>query len=108
MCKSRHSRNSESNERHTLDKLEDLEKQVVIAGAVVNKCPKNAQYRISEPFIGPFDPCPPIRVKVFNTPPNLYLGFQPAQLPQFSLSDALKLGTLWPCLYSPYPYEPTP
>jgi spore coat protein JA len=61
-----------------------------------------AQYRMYEPFIGPCDPCPPIPVKVFNTPPHLYLGFQPMLLPQFDLSEALKRGTLWPCLYSPY------
>ncbi|WP_081757095.1 spore coat associated protein CotJA [Gorillibacterium massiliense] len=55
-----------------------------------------------EPFIGPCDPCPPIRVKVFSTPPQLFLGFQPMMLPQFDLCEALKAGTLWPCLFSPY------
>lgn len=54
------------------------------------------------PFIGPFDPCPPLRVKSFSTPPQLYLGFQPPNLPQFSAAEALYRGTLWPDLYSPY------
>ncbi|CAM3448672.1 spore coat associated protein CotJA [Marinicrinis lubricantis] len=55
-----------------------------------------------EPFIGPFDPCPPIRVKSYITPPNLYIPFQPMNLPQFSPSEALRKGTLWPALFSPY------
>jgi len=59
------------------------------------------------PFVGPFDPCPPLPVKTYETPPQLYLGFQPYGLPQFSPSDALKHGTLWPALFAPYsnPYE---
>ncbi len=59
------------------------------------------------PVVGPFDPCPPIRIKTYETPPQLYLGFQPYGLPQFSPSEALKHGTLWPALYAPYtnPYE---
>lgn len=56
-----------------------------------------------QPFIGPFDPCPPMRVKTYETPPQLYLGFQPYQMPQFpNLQMALKSGTLWPALYAPY------
>lgn len=60
-----------------------------------------------EPFVGPFDPCPPIRVKTYETPPQLYLGFQPYGLPQFQPKEALKHGTLWPALYAPYtsPYK---
>ena len=59
------------------------------------------------PYVSPFDPCPPIRVKTYETPPNLYLGFQPYGLPQYSPREALYHGTLWPALYSPYtnPYE---
>ncbi|RBW69233.1 spore coat associated protein CotJA [Bacillus taeanensis] len=59
------------------------------------------------PYISPFDPCPPMRVKTYETPPNLYMGFQPYGLPQYSPQQALKLGTLWPALFSPYdnPYK---
>ncbi|MGC5324719.1 spore coat associated protein CotJA [Brevibacillus sp. SYSU BS000544] len=62
----------------------------------------NSQYKAWVPYRGPFDPCPPIRVKWYSTPPNLYLGFQQPDLPQFSPMEALKLGVLWPVLYSPY------
>lgn len=55
------------------------------------------------PYVSPFDPCPPIRVKTYETPPNLYLGYQPPNLPQFPLEEALHRGTLWPILYNPYP-----
>ncbi|TLS37884.1 spore coat associated protein CotJA [Pseudalkalibacillus caeni] len=54
------------------------------------------------PYISPFDPCPPVRVKRYNTPPNLYMGFQPYGLEQFSPREALHRGTLWPALFSPY------
>jgi spore coat protein JA len=59
------------------------------------------------PFVSPFDPCPPLLVKTYETPPQLYLGFQPPDLPQFSPSEALRHGTLWPDLYAPYtnPYK---
>ncbi|ERM18946.1 spore coat associated protein CotJA [Brevibacillus laterosporus] len=59
------------------------------------------------PFIGPCDPCPPQRVVTYETPPQLYLGFQPPNLPQFDPCKALCLGTLWPALYTPYenPYK---
>ncbi|WP_046175458.1 spore coat associated protein CotJA [Domibacillus indicus] len=55
----------------------------------------------------PFDPCPPIGTKYYSTPPNLYLGFQPPGLPQFSPADALRKGTLWKVLYDYYdnPYR---
>ncbi|TCT25604.1 spore coat protein JA [Melghiribacillus thermohalophilus] len=55
------------------------------------------------PYISPFDPCPPMKVKSYRTPPNLYVGFQPPSLPQFSPKEALFHGTLWPIFYSPYP-----
>ncbi|WP_347550848.1 spore coat associated protein CotJA [Pseudalkalibacillus hwajinpoensis] len=55
-----------------------------------------------EPYVSPFDPCPPIRVKSYSTPPNLYLGFQPPGLEQFSAQEALYKGTLWKALYDPY------
>ncbi|GIP38272.1 hypothetical protein J31TS4_15520 [Paenibacillus sp. J31TS4] len=59
-------------------------------------------YKTYRPFVGPFDPCHPILIKSYSTPPNLYLGFQPPGLPQFSPAEALMAGTLWPVLYSPY------
>lgn len=62
----------------------------------------SGQYRVYEPFIGPFDPCPPIKVKYYNTPPQLFLGFQPENLQQFTPYEALAKGTLWPALFSPY------
>ena len=39
--------------------------------------------------------------------PNLYLGFQPPNLPQFSPKEALQKGTLWPIFYDYYenPYK---
>jgi spore coat protein JA len=52
--------------------------------------------------VSPFDPCPPQLVDTFVVPPNLYLGFQPPNLPQFSPQEALRKGTLWPILFSPY------
>lgn len=55
------------------------------------------------PYHGPFDPCPPRKVACFQTPPNLYLGFQPPNLQQYPLQQALYKGTLWPCLFDPYP-----
>ncbi|MEB3102403.1 spore coat associated protein CotJA [Ferviditalea candida] len=60
------------------------------------------QVKVYYPFVGPFDPCPPIKEKTYMTPPNLYMMFQPPNLPQFSPFDALKHGTLWPALVSPY------
>lgn len=60
------------------------------------------QEKTYTPFIGPFDPCPPILTKTFSTPPQLYMRFQPPNLPQFSPQEALRHGTLWPALYSPY------
>ncbi|WP_102345742.1 spore coat associated protein CotJA [Bacillus sp. Marseille-P3661] len=59
------------------------------------------------PYVGPFDPCRPITVKQYATPPQLYIGFQPPGLQQFSPREALFAGTLWPAFYDPYfnPYE---
>jgi spore coat protein JA len=61
------------------------------------------QVRVWCPYVSPFDPCPSIRAKTYVVPPNLFLSFQPERLPQFSLTEALRRGTLWPALYSPYP-----
>lgn len=62
-----------------------------------------SQYKYWRPYVSPFDPCKPIEVKSFSTPPQLYIGFQPQGLPQFSAQEALRAGTLWPLLVSPYP-----
>jgi spore coat protein JA len=61
-----------------------------------------SQEKIWYPFVGPCDPCPPLTPKTYVTPPNLYIQFQPMNLPQFTPQEALRLGTLWPVLYSPY------
>ncbi len=61
------------------------------------------QYKFWEPYVSPFDPCPPIKVKSFSTPPELYINFQPPGLEQFEPKAALYHGTLWKVLYSPYP-----
>lgn len=61
-----------------------------------------SQERVWFPFVSPYDPCPPERVKSYVIPPNLMMGFQPSDLPQFPTMDALCLGTLWPAFYSPY------
>nr|WP_124728751.1 spore coat associated protein CotJA [Staphylospora marina] len=60
------------------------------------------QERVWYPYVGLHDPCPPIRAKTYVVPPNQFLGFQPPCLPRFSSREALKHGTLWPILVSPY------
>mgnify|MGYP001230770381 CR=1 FL=1 len=64
-------------------------------------------YKTYHPYISPFDPCKPMTTKTYSTPPNLYIGFQPPNFPQFSPMEALKAGTLWKPFYDPYynPYE---
>jgi spore coat protein JA len=57
------------------------------------------------PYVSPLDPCKPIPVKTYSTPPNLYIGFQPPNLPQFTPQEALRAGTLWKAFYDPY-YNP--
>lgn len=66
------------------------------------------QFVTYRPFVGPHDPCPPIRIKSYNVPPQLFMTFQPTGLPQISPYEALKYGTLWPALYSPYPNPSLP
>jgi spore coat protein JA len=61
-----------------------------------------SQVKIYHPFVSAYDPCTPVTAKTYITPPNLYMNFQPMNLPQFSPYEALRLGTLWPALYSPY------
>jgi len=63
----------------------------------------DSQWREWRPYVSPCDPCPPMWVKRYVVPPNLFIPFQPPNLPQFSLDEALYRGTLWPALYSPYP-----
>lgn len=60
-----------------------------------------------KPFHGLFDPCRPIEIKYYSTPPNLYLGYQQPNMPQFSPKEALKKGTLWPAFWDYYenPYK---
>ncbi|MBP1995899.1 spore coat associated protein CotJA [Paenibacillus eucommiae] len=60
------------------------------------------QVRVYFPYVSPCDPCPPIREKAYLVPPQLFMSFQPPGLPQFSPYEALKRGTLWPALFSPY------
>lgn len=54
------------------------------------------------PYTSPFDPCKPITEKTYSTPPHLYIGYQPPNLPQFPPMEALKAGTLWKPFYDPY------
>ncbi|GAB6932682.1 hypothetical protein JCM14719A_10350 [Calditerricola satsumensis] len=63
---------------------------------------RHTNFKTWRPYASPFDPCPAERVKAYNTPPNLYLGFQPPNLPQYPPREALRRGTLWPALFSPY------
>lgn len=62
----------------------------------------NSPTRFYHPFISPLDPCPPIKVKSYNVGIQLFITFQPPDLPQFDPFEALRKGTLWPALYSPY------
>ena len=61
-----------------------------------------SQVRVYYPYVSPFDPCPPIQVKTYQVPPQLFIGFQPEDQPQFTPEEALRAGTLWPILFSPY------
>lgn len=65
------------------------------------------QERVDYRFRGPFDPCPPVPFKTYVVPPNQFINFQPPGLPQYPLSEALKAGTLWPALFSPYESKAT-
>jgi len=62
----------------------------------------DSQWREWRPYASSDDPCPPVPVKRYIVPPNQYIYFQPSNLPQFPLDEALFKGTLWPALYSPY------
>lgn len=60
------------------------------------------QWRVYTPYRSPYDPCPPQDVKAYIVPPNQYVIVQPKGMRQFPPRDALRHGTLWPELYSPY------
>ncbi|HEU4965768.1 MAG TPA: spore coat associated protein CotJA [Bacilli bacterium] len=60
------------------------------------------QKKVYAPYVSPFDPCRPMTVKTYETPPQLYLPVQPPNLPQWDPYKALQMGTLWPAYYSPY------
>jgi spore coat protein JA len=62
----------------------------------------NSPFKVYETFVGPCDPCPPVRFKTYVTAPNLYMAYQPMCLPQYNPKEALMKGTLWPALFSPY------
>ncbi|MDF2947114.1 MAG: spore coat protein CotJA [Bacillales bacterium] len=68
---------------------------------------QNTPMKAYKVFHAPTDPCPPIGVKFYSTPPNLYVGFQPYNLEQFAPKEALRKGTLWPVFYDFYdnPYK---
>lgn len=59
------------------------------------------QWRIDEPYYGPYDPCPP-KQHQFIVPSNQFILFQQKGLKQYSPREALHKGVLWPSLYSPY------
>ncbi|BAU29345.1 spore coat protein JA [Aneurinibacillus soli] len=58
-------------------------------------------------YTSPHNPCPPMKVRTYETPPQLYMTFQPPGLPQFPPAEAFRHGTLWPSLFAPYesPYK---
>ena len=68
----------------------------------------HTRYKTYRPYVSPFDPCKPILEKAYSTPPNLYMGFQPPNLEQFTPAEALRAGTLWKALYDTWysPLEP--
>lgn len=60
------------------------------------------QWRTYRAYHSPLDPCAPKEPKAYIVPPNQYITVQPKGLRQFPPREALKRGTLWPDLYSPY------
>ncbi|MEK5214400.1 hypothetical protein MHI47_02490 [Psychrobacillus sp. FSL H8-0487] len=58
---------------------------------------QDPSYRGSyKPFVSPRDPCPPITIKYFVLPPQIFTNFQQPGLPQNSPEEALMQGSLWP------------
>jgi len=60
------------------------------------------QWRKFEQYRSPLDPCAPQGPKCYIVSPNQYIVFQSKGLKQMSPREALRMGTLWPELYSPY------
>ncbi|MDF2961795.1 MAG: cotJA2 [Paenibacillus sp.] len=60
------------------------------------------QVKAYHPFVGKYDPCTPVTEKTFVVPPQLFYEYQPTESAQYSPKEALKKGTLWPDLFSPY------
>ncbi len=54
------------------------------------------------PYHSANDPCPVHTSKPFIIPVNQFITVQPRHLKQFAYREALRHGTLWPDLYSPY------
>ncbi|KPV42052.1 spore coat associated protein CotJA [Alicyclobacillus ferrooxydans] len=65
----------------------------------------DSQWRPFDTYHSPFDPCPP-KPKSYIVPPNQFIVFQAKGMKQFAPQEALKRGTLWPDLYSPYEAMP--
>lgn len=59
------------------------------------------QWRVDKRYRSPHDPCPP-KTRAYIVPPNQYVTFQPKGVQQWSPTEALRHGVLWPELYSPY------
>lgn len=60
------------------------------------------QWRYYQRYRSPYDPCPPRNPSAYIVPPNQFIVFQQKAQRQFTPREALKRGTLWPDLYSPY------
>lgn len=55
------------------------------------------------PYYSANDACPPMKIKSYQTPPHLYIGYQQPNLQLYPLKEALYKGTLWPYFFDPYP-----
>lgn len=66
-----------------------------------------SHHKTYEPYVSPLDPCIPMKIKMYSTPPHLYAGYQQPNLQQFTPAEALRAGTLWKAFYDPYfnPHE---
>lgn len=57
------------------------------------------------PYVSPLDPCPPICVKEFVLPPQIFTNYQKPGLPQYSPAEALLQGSLWPAFVDGFSRE---
>lgn len=57
------------------------------------------------PYWSTTDPCPVMKKKVIVLPPQLFMSVQPPGLPQFTPSEALRHGSLWPALVDGFSRE---